>query len=131
MGTSTCYRDACSWYPQRAASVAGCGSFITTSPTRVGDNVDPAFVDAVINIVRAGCGIYTGYAPTVTSIAQVVSAMFGAAALRDSINYRWFDKLCRYSVTCWLLLLLLYLLAVQWTWRSSSWRCILRHWPNG
>ena len=63
-----------------ACSVAGCGSFITTNPTG-GVTIDPAFVDAVINIVRAGCGIYTGYAPTVTSIAQVVSAMFGAAAL--------------------------------------------------
>ena len=63
-----------------ACSVAGCGSFITTNPTG-GVTIDPAFVDAVTNIVRGGCGIYTGYAPTVTSIAQVVSAMFGAAAL--------------------------------------------------
>ena len=80
MGTSKMLSRRMFLVSTAACSVAGCGSFITTSPTG-SVTIDPAFVDAVINIVRAGCGIYTGYAPTVTSIAQVVSAMFGTAAL--------------------------------------------------
>ena len=63
-----------------ACGVAGCASIVTPVPT--GGGALPAdFIDQVITIVRAGCGIYTGYTPEVTSIAQVVSAMFGAAAL--------------------------------------------------
>jgi hypothetical protein len=62
-----------------ACGLAGCASVVTPVPG--GGSLPIDFIDQVIAIVRAGCGIYTGYAPTVTSIAQVVSAMFGAAAL--------------------------------------------------
>lgn len=61
-------------------SLAGCASVVTPVPTG-GGSLPTDFVDAVISIVRAGCGFYVGYAPTVTSIAQVVAAMFGSAAL--------------------------------------------------
>jgi len=63
-----------------AASLAGCASVVTPVPPG-GGALPSDFIDQVIAIVRAGCGVYTGYAPTVTSIAQVVAAMFGSAAL--------------------------------------------------
>ena len=63
-----------------ASSLVGCASVVTPVPTG-GGALPTDFVDQVIAIVRAGCGIYAGYAPTVTAIAQVTAAMFGAAAL--------------------------------------------------
>ena len=63
-----------------ASGLAGCASVVTPVPPG-GGGLPPDFIDSVIAIVRAGCGVYTGYAPTVTAIAQVVAAMFGAAAL--------------------------------------------------
>jgi hypothetical protein len=63
-----------------ATGLAGCASVVTPVPPG-GGGLPTDFIDQVIAIVRAGCGIYTGFSPTVTSIAQVVAAMFGAAAL--------------------------------------------------
>lgn len=63
-----------------ACGIAGCAPVVVTTPTGT-VTVDPGFLDAVINIVRAGCGLYQGFAPTVNSVIQVATLMFGGPAL--------------------------------------------------
>jgi hypothetical protein len=58
-----------------ASTLAGCA----TGPTG-GLEISPAFVDAVVAALQAGCSAVK-FIPTVESVASVVAALFGAGAV--------------------------------------------------
>lgn len=56
--------------------LAGC----VTNPAG-GYELNPAFIDAVISTLQSGCAVGTAFIPTASSIAAVVAALFGPAAV--------------------------------------------------
>ena len=67
-----------------SAAVVG-GSFTlvgcVTNPTTGQLEINPAFVDGVISVLQSGCAVGLAFIPTVTSVADVVAALFGPAAV--------------------------------------------------
>ena len=59
-----------------ASTLAGCATGPSGQP-----EINPAFVDAVIAALQAGCGIAVNFLPTVSSVASVVAALFGPGAV--------------------------------------------------
>jgi hypothetical protein len=59
-----------------ASTLAGCVTAPNGQP-----EINPAFVDAVIAALQAGCGVAINFIPTVESVASVVAALFGPGAV--------------------------------------------------
>ena len=63
------------------AALASCATPLVVPGPTVGTTViNPAFVDQVIATLQTSCSIGTAFYPTAQSIANVVAALFGAAA---------------------------------------------------
>jgi len=59
-----------------ALALAGC----TTNPLTGAVEISPAFVDSVVSALQVGCTVLS-FIPTATSVANVVAALFGPAAI--------------------------------------------------
>ena len=59
-----------------ALGVANC----STNPLTGAVEISPAFVDSVVSALQVGCTVIS-FIPTATSVANVVAALFGPAAI--------------------------------------------------
>lgn len=53
----------------------------TTNPTTGQLEINPAFVDEVVSLLQSGCAVGLSFIPTVSTVASVVAALFGPAAV--------------------------------------------------